>query len=107
MQSDTKIKESLRESSQKLTGLPHWNSAGFPSEYQEILIVFKRRKAHYCAGHLLCTKETGTGGIRMYEKQGTPPCGELNSYIWNNCIDEIAVIVLLWRIRWVVNRIVE
>ena len=43
----------------------------------------------------------------MYEKQGTPPCGELNSYIWNNCIDEIAVIVLLWRIRWVVNRIVE
>lgn len=26
----------------------------------------------------------------MYEKQGTPPCGALNSYIWNNCIDEIA-----------------
>ena len=25
----------------------------------------------------------------MYEKQGTPPCGALNSYIWNNCIDEI------------------
>lgn len=26
----------------------------------------------------------------MYEKQGAPPCGELNSYIWNNCIGEIA-----------------
>ena len=26
----------------------------------------------------------------MYEKQGTPPCGALNSYIWNNCIGEIA-----------------
>ena len=26
----------------------------------------------------------------MYEKQGTPPCGALNSYIWSNCIDEIA-----------------
>lgn len=26
----------------------------------------------------------------MYEKQGTPPCGASNSYIWNNCIGEIA-----------------
>ena len=26
----------------------------------------------------------------MYEKQGTPPCGALNSYIWNKCIGEIA-----------------
>lgn len=26
----------------------------------------------------------------MYEKQGTPPCGALNSYIWNRCISEIA-----------------
>ena len=26
----------------------------------------------------------------MYEKHGTPPCGALNSYIWNKCIDEIA-----------------
>ena len=26
----------------------------------------------------------------MYEKQGAPPCGALNSYIWNNCISEIA-----------------
>lgn len=26
----------------------------------------------------------------MYEKQGTPPCGALNSYIWNSCMDEIA-----------------
>lgn len=26
----------------------------------------------------------------MYEKQGVPPCGALNFYIWNNCIDEIA-----------------
>mgnify|MGYP004659832873 FL=1 len=26
----------------------------------------------------------------MYEKQGTPPCGALNSYIWKNCISEIA-----------------
>ena len=25
----------------------------------------------------------------MYEKQGTPPCGALNSYIWNRCIGEI------------------
>ena len=25
----------------------------------------------------------------MYEKQGTPPSGALNSYIWNNCIGEI------------------
>lgn len=25
----------------------------------------------------------------MHEKQGTPPCGALNSYIWSNCIDEI------------------
>ena len=29
----------------------------------------------------------------MYEKQGTPPCGALNSYIWNNCIREIADII--------------
>ena len=29
----------------------------------------------------------------MYEKQGTPPCGALNSYIWNNCISEIADII--------------
>ena len=26
----------------------------------------------------------------MYEKQGTPLCGALNSYVWNNCIGEIA-----------------
>ena len=26
----------------------------------------------------------------MYEKQGTPPCGAFNAYIWNNCMDEIA-----------------
>lgn len=26
----------------------------------------------------------------MYEKQGTPTCGALNSYIWNRCIGEIA-----------------
>ena len=26
----------------------------------------------------------------MYEKRGTPPCGALNSYIWNNCTGEIA-----------------
>ena len=26
----------------------------------------------------------------MYEKQETPPCGALNSYIWNKCIGEIA-----------------
>ena len=26
----------------------------------------------------------------MYEKQGAPPCGALNSYIWNSCMDEIA-----------------
>lgn len=26
----------------------------------------------------------------MYEKQGTPPCGALNSYIWNNCIGGLA-----------------
>lgn len=26
----------------------------------------------------------------MYEKQGTPPCGALNSYMWSNCIGEIA-----------------
>lgn len=26
----------------------------------------------------------------MYEKQGAPPCGALNSYIWNKCIGEIA-----------------
>lgn len=29
----------------------------------------------------------------MYEKQGTPPCGALNSYIWNNCISEIADVI--------------
>lgn len=29
----------------------------------------------------------------MYEKQGTPPCGVLNSYIWNKCIDEIADVI--------------
>ena len=29
-------------------------------------------------------------GIRMYEKQGAPPCGALNSYIGNKCIGEIA-----------------
>lgn len=43
----------------------------------------------------------------MYEKQGTSPCGALNSYIWNKCIGEIAVIALLWRNSWVVNEIVE
>ena len=26
----------------------------------------------------------------MYEKQGTPPCGAFNAYIWNSCMDEIA-----------------
>ena len=26
----------------------------------------------------------------MYEKQGAPPCGALNSYLWNNCVGEIA-----------------
>ena len=26
----------------------------------------------------------------MYEKQGAPPCSAPNSYIWNNCIGEIA-----------------
>ena len=25
----------------------------------------------------------------MYEKQGTPPCGAFNVYIWNSCMDEI------------------
>lgn len=30
------------------------------------------------------------GVIRMYEKQGTPPCGAFNAYIWNSCMDEIA-----------------
>lgn len=30
------------------------------------------------------------GVIRMYEKQGTPPCGVFNAYIWNSCMDEIA-----------------
>ena len=29
------------------------------------------------------------GVIRMYEKQGTPPCGVFNAYIWNSCMDEI------------------
>lgn len=29
----------------------------------------------------------------MYEKQGTPPCGVLNSYIWNSCIGEIADVI--------------
>ena len=29
----------------------------------------------------------------MYEKQGTPPCGALNSYIWNKCIGEIADVI--------------
>lgn len=29
----------------------------------------------------------------MYEKQGTPPCGALNSYIWNSCIGEIADVI--------------
>ena len=29
----------------------------------------------------------------MYEKQGTPPCGALNSYIWNKCIEEIADVI--------------
>ena len=32
-------------------------------------------------------------GIKMYEKQGTPPYGALNSYIGNNCISEIAEII--------------
>lgn len=26
----------------------------------------------------------------MYEKQGIPPCGAFNAYIWNSCMDEIA-----------------
>lgn len=26
----------------------------------------------------------------MYKKQGTPPCGAFNAYIWNSCMDEIA-----------------
>ena len=43
----------------------------------------------------------------MYEKQGTPPCSALNSYIWNNCISEIAVIALLWESSCVGNGIVE
>lgn len=30
------------------------------------------------------------GTNRMYEKQGTPPCGAFNAYIWNSCMDEIA-----------------
>ena len=34
----------------------------------------------------------------MYEKQGTPPYGALNSYIWNNCISEIADMELFQRI---------
>ena len=29
----------------------------------------------------------------MYEKQGTPPCGALNSYIGNKCIGEIADVI--------------
>ncbi len=29
----------------------------------------------------------------MYEKQGTPPCGALNSYIWNKYIGEIADVI--------------
>lgn len=36
--------------------------------------------------YTLVTRE----GIRIYEKQGTPPCGALNSYIWNRYIGEIA-----------------
>lgn len=31
--------------------------------------------------------------IRMYEKQGTPPCGVFNAYIWNSCMDEIAGVI--------------
>ena len=34
----------------------------------------------------------------MYEKQGTPPCGALNSYIWNKCIGEIADMELFRRV---------
>ena len=33
------------------------------------------------------------GVIRMYEKQGTPPCGAFNAYIWNSCMDEIAGVI--------------
>ena len=29
----------------------------------------------------------------MYEKQGTPPCGAFNAYIWNSCMDEIAGVI--------------
>nr|DAT97719.1 MAG TPA: hypothetical protein [Caudoviricetes sp.] len=34
----------------------------------------------------------------MYEKQGTPPCGAFNTYIWNKCIGEIAGTVFLCRV---------